>query len=1609
MKNVFKKSLLPLVLLLSTFGFSQRPNGNAPLVGGVSTDTLNVGLNIPLVSKSGVGMPFDASLTYNSNFWSIAVYGDGTAAWTVPVGVGWSDAADASFFGRVTTEVGDFCGLTGHDTRQDGYTDGSGEYHMAIAFLSAAGGMVGTCQTYANISVPTTDGSGIIVNYHYASDSTVALPDGTVIDPHAGTIVDAHGNTISKSNYYSPMTYTDTRGTTPLFISGGGILGICASPSSTYTYPAGGSNIIMTNCSSHMLQSPGTCGIGQGGTSQFGPTATRLLDSITLADGSQYVFTYEPIGSGATTGRIASVQYPDGSSTSYTYGAGVSCAYPYYSTPPSVTKTTAEGTYTFTGLGSLTNSVVGPAPASNKTVYNFSNIENMIVTGPTRLVQVQRYQGGTLLETDAICYNGVGVGTPNTCATQAPPPSGTLVTQIDSYGTFVGASAATRTTQFLDGRSNTTETDVYTFGAATPSFKTFSYNFGYTWNGSTTSPSCTVLIGSGVMSKPCQIKQTDGSGNPLQNSYFAYNSKGDPTSVAVLLAGTYRTTTYTYNTNGTMINYTDPNTNVTGFTYGACNGSLLTKTTLPNTLHTQAGWDSGCWGVAVSATDLAGNTSTAAYVDPFYRLTQITDPLLNSTNIKYGYSPSTSESTLTWGSSTQDVFDQSNPSSLDSYHQVYDSTTSTWDTTQSGYMYDSSGIERYSTMPCKTSQGSGCSNGMTTTTHDALGRSLITIKWGSGSNVTNTYVVSTACTTGLSACFIKLSVISPTPSGETVKKTATETDGLGRLVAICAISSAQGGSCGFGGYSGVLSTVVYNSTGTVASFTKGLQVHSFTYDATGRMASSSTPEKGTTQLFYDSAPGTPGVACSTLSLPTNLSPIGKLVKAYDANHTTTCYSYDKIGRMIGVAYSGATFDGANKYLVYDSAVVNGVTAVGAGGKLAEAYTAPTINGTKITDEGFLYTTRGELSDVYQWSTNSGGWYHTTATYVADGTASSLTGIPGVAGFTFGQDGKGRINNISFGSTVIVAAATYNAANQPCAVTLGLGDVDTYTYDGVACSGLLTTGRVSQYDFSLGATPKHFTGSPVWNANGTLKSLTVVDGINAGADSEVCTYGNSSGVGYDEFVRLLGVQCWNGSTAVWGQDFTYDQYDNLSKAVPSGQTGIMWAPTYNSTNNRYSAATYDSNGNALTDSFNTYKWNQDNKVHEIGTGTYPVYIYDALGRRVEKQTSSTVSYQWLQSPVGMVALMKAQAVSQLRMPLPGGGHFVTGPNFEHADFLGNVPLLSSRNARTSLASRLFAPYGESYNATGNGGSLLFTGDEQDLVAGTYDTPNRELTPNSGRWSSPDPAGASWNAYAYSTNPMVETDPSGLGSICYGCVESRNGTLAGGGWRYALSGNGGVCYDGSCGRGAMSAIGEEYTGQPYVVAFTSVWAPSQYRQGGVLLPVGMKPTDGTVTATGYVGGEATPEKADETRGYNNPLAALVDFGPSAAAAVLMHNFFSGCSGGGVCLGQVFGPEVSGELEGGHWLTAFVNRLYERIGYLAQDGQEVDAMFEQAAQVERAANKLLGTGADLDTDAAAHAASNKIMNAGAYILDAPNSAKFAQQIRQANDLIDGLTIAP
>ncbi len=227
------------------------------------------------------------------------------------------------------------------------------------------------------------------------------------------------------------------------------------------------------------------------------------------------------------------------------------------------------------------------------------------------------------------------------------------------------------------------------------------------------------------------------------------------------------------------------------------------------------------------------------------------------------------------------------------------------------------------------------------------------------------------------------------------------------------------------------------------------------------------------------------------------------------------------------------------------------------------------------------------------------------------------------------------------------------------------------------------------------------------------------------------------------------------------------YNNLTK---SGS--ISWNPGYNPANNHYSLAgtSYDANGNLKNDTIHQYTWDEFGKLKTVDSsacGTNGECItYDALGRSVEISNGSVYTEVWY-TQLGKTAYMQGSALSYAYWPTPGGDTLLQTHGsgysyyFQHKDWLGSARISSTLGA-TIIDDRAFAPYGEMYQNFGSTSSneLIFTGDTQDIAVGIYDTPNRELNASQGRWLSPDPAGASWNAYAYGTNPNSVTDPSGL---------------------------------------------------------------------------------------------------------------------------------------------------------------------------------------------------------------------------------------------------------
>jgi RHS repeat-associated protein len=514
-----------------------------------------------------------------------------------------------------------------------------------------------------------------------------------------------------------------------------------------------------------------------------------------------------------------------------------------------------------------------------------------------------------------------------------------------------------------------------------------------------------------------------------------------------------------------------------------------------------------------------------------------------------------------------------------------------------------------------------------------------------------------------------------------------------------------------------------------------------------------------------------------------------------ANGSTMCYEgYDALGRLgaiEGNGPSGGNVAGWCARFFYDNStgawgsIPSGITISNGYGRLVEAETDtcdsfPVTSTSNYTDEWFSYDKDGHMTDMWEKTPNSTTYYHSTATFFGNGAVNTLNLVGPGQTMTYALDGEGRWNALTDTTsalTVVSASNTtsgtstyYNAAGQPVQIALGSGtDQDDYLYDP-------NTGRMTNWTFEVGATPKTETGTLMWNPNGTLKQLAITDGFNSGG-TQTCSFNSAlaARTGYDDLGRLIGTSCnppggTVGST--WNQGFAYDQYDNLTK---SSSGYVQWSPGYSATTNHYTCTgcTTDASGNITNDGKTAYTWNGYSKMASVdntsgtGCGSEGCLVYDALGRVVEIDGSATPLEIWY-TQLGKTAYMTGTTLDYANLPTPGGGTYQKtngGHTYFHKDWLGNARLTSAIVDQSVTTDRAFAPYGEIYDIFGSTdqNQAMFTGDTQDVLSGIYDTPNRELQGSyAGRWLSPDPAGSGWNQYAYvANNPLSSFDPTGLG--------------------------------------------------------------------------------------------------------------------------------------------------------------------------------------------------------------------------------------------------------
>jgi RHS repeat-associated protein len=1151
---------------------------------------------------------------------------------------------------------------------------------------------------------------------------------------------------------------------------------------------------------------------------EYGSTSIALVDHITLPDGTEYSFSYEqtpgsctPLSGTAThcvTGRIASVTLPTGGEISYGYAGGTNGIFSDGSTA-GLNRSLSPNTCSSGGCWQYSRALQGstaPGPGStwvttvsdpqaNQTLINFA--EDSTTTKASTIATYNMYETQrqtkqlisgtqTLLLTTQKCYNA----NYSSCATATV---GSPISTVDSYSQ--PASGSTRASHIVyngsyNGSGLVSDDQEYGYGVTMGAAPSATYLIRDT-------ATAYASLGNGIVGKPSSIIVSDwssGSAVTIASTSYKYDEAGTLTSTPVCPAtgctpqhisisgsrGNVTTATMSSSSSAslskTFTSYdtgnsyvaTDVNGVQTTYSYGtgSCGNSFPTGIAEPLSLSRSITWDC-TGGMATRVTDENGNNITSSYIDPnFWRPASVSDQANNETTITY-IGQTAVEGALTNFNGGNSVSDSR--TTVDDFGRVIFNQrlqgpgATNYDTAETDY--NDLGQPIRSTMPYSAAASPSSSNTTApaiSTAYDALGR-VTTTQDANGGTVSYTYT--------------KNDVLQEVSGAQTFQK-QFEYDGLGRLTSVCEMSTTliAVGACGQAvSQTGYLTKYAYDALGRLLGVTQNAQpggtpqIRSFVYDWLGRITSETNPESGTTTYFYD----------SFNSGNCNATGAGDLLAKLDATGNESCYVTDALHRLLSIGQNLSTSNTAatpDRCFFYDSATVNGVSMSNAKTRLAHAYTVAQGTGcsaSKLTDEGFSYSVRGELTDVYESTPHSGGYYHTTAAYWPTGTLETLSGIPGVPTIYYGTnsaaanylDGEGRYTKVTAGSgTNPVTSVTYSTSSTSnplgalTGVTFGSSDSDSFSYDP-------NTGRMGSYTFSVNG--KTDAGTLTWNPNGTLQKLVVNDQIPGTSDSETCNYL------YDDLRRVSTANCG----ALWGQNFTYDAFGNIAKNVISGSNGLTFAPMY-AASNRFSSipgvtVKYDSDGNLLTDNLNTYTWNAYGQMVTVNTGSTTVTAtYDALGRMVENNAGGTYTELVLGPTGAKLAKVNGTTLVKAFVSLPGGAKAVYTSSglayFRHSDWLGSSRLTSTA-ARGLYSSSAYAPFGEQY-ATAGTGDPSFTGQDPDTVPSLYDFPARRQSPSQGRWISPDPAGRaavtltkpqSWNRYAYALNdPLALIDPMGM---------------------------------------------------------------------------------------------------------------------------------------------------------------------------------------------------------------------------------------------------------
>jgi RHS repeat-associated protein len=1139
----------------------------------------------------------------------------------------------------------------------------------------------------------------------------------------------------------------------------------------TYTYTsAAGSQVTATvNYTPVTIQT----NFGCPGVAEAGPYADYLPGSLALPDGTSYNFTYEVTPGDIhtphyVTGRLASVTLPTGGTISYTYtggNSGVICA---DGSPAGLTRTTPDGTWTYTRSGSAPAwTTTMTDPQGNQTVMNFQGIYE---------TERQAYQGstsGTLLQTVYTCYNGA-----------AHPCNNTAISLPIAQITVTNAWASGQTSQTVSSYNTyglPTEVDEYGYGSGSVGSlirKTLT-SYASLGNNINDRPSSVAVYAAGASNPSSQTTYnydqgsvTATSGTPQHVSVSGARGNVTTTTYNVTTSSTISTTT-TYFDTGMEQTRTDSNGNQFTYAYGSasCGNSFATSISMPLSLSWSQTWNCN-GGLIASKTDENVQVTNYSY-DLLNRPAQINYPdggwdLMSYTGANQldsykGITDTTPSMSCTSCTHTQRNLDSQGRESTSVL--VSDPEGQTTASTS----YDSLGRTQKTSSPYRST--SDPTYGFTTGVYDALDRATsVTHQDG---NVVNSYYGSdvgthggansqlcSSSTYGLGYPFLSVD--------EMAMKHQGWSDGLGREIEADEPDSSNNMTLG--------TCYAYDALGNLTQAVQGNQTRTYAYDMLSRKTSETIPEAGTTNFYYTTSGGS--LCSGNVTAP---------CRRTDARGITTTVSYDALNRTTSKSYSDST-PTANFY--HDEATVtvagSQYTLTNTKGRLSHTSAS---SGSAMTLNS--YDKMGRTQDLWQctpYNCSSASIWNVHYSYDLAGDTPSWKNA----------DGNTFTHTISNARRITQITSSVNDSTHPGTLAQNIKYAPHGAVNSLqnGCAGTGCTQRQETYDYNnrlqavriqLGtsATPNgnscfvynyyHGVGNPTSCAipsqgssgnNGSAMGHYFQDTTNPGL-------GHTISYSYDNMMRL-GASVAAGSSA-HNLTFSYDRYGNMTCSTNQNTNGPCPNYSFNASTNQINNTgfTYDAAGNLTADGTgtgtHTYHWDAENRLTSIDNGSTATYTYNALGERVEKNVAGAYT-EYVYHPSGEEVGENNRSSWMQIIPLNGRhlAHYQNGAYFMHTNSLGSTSQVTDYTGNMAQ-DQLYYPWGQEWSMVGTSVEKRFAKlrHRDETETGLDPTHYRMFSSTQGRWLSKDPVPGqpctpqSMNLYAYVQNtPTKFVDPKGL---------------------------------------------------------------------------------------------------------------------------------------------------------------------------------------------------------------------------------------------------------